>query len=161
MSDKMYYFPLYPYEISNVSVIPLSSHIKMLSMERYKPFNFNGIQGFPNPIPTKVREYLPDFTRKGSKSTHQHLQENSGFMGDFEINKEDILLKFFVQSLKGDAKDWFSYFPACSISLWDELKVAFMEQFGERVDPSSIIKIFIGIQKKEDKLIRVFNLRFA
>lgn len=157
----MYCLPIHPYEISNVSVKPLSSHNKMLSMERYKPFSFNGIQGFPNSVPTKVREYLPKFTGKGSKSARRHLQEFYDLMGDFEINQEDILMKFFVQSLKEDARVWFSYLPLCSIFSWDELKLAFMEQFGERVDLGSIIKRFMDIQKKEDELIPPFNLRFA
>lgn len=157
----MYCFPIHPYEISNVSVQPLSSHNRMLSMERYKPFGFNGIQSFPNPVPTKVREYLPEFSGKGSESTRQHLQEFSDLMGDFEISQENILMKFFVQYLKEDARDWFSYLPSCFISPWDELKAAFMEQFGERVDPSSVMKRFVDIQKKEVELVPFFNLIFA
>lgn len=57
-------------------------------------------------------------------------------MGDFEINQEEVFMKLFVQCLKENARDWFSYLPACSLSSWDELKVAFMEQFGERISPS-------------------------
>ncbi|GLJ23974.1 hypothetical protein SUGI_0455810 [Cryptomeria japonica] len=82
-------------------------------------------------------------------------------MEDLEIGQEDFFMNLFVQSLKEDARDWFSYLPSCLISSWDELSVAFMEQFGERVNPSLVIKIFMGIQKEEDELIPTFNLRFA
>lgn len=70
----------------------------------------------------------------------QHLHEFYELMGDFEISQEDVFMKLFIQSLKEDARDWFSYLPTCSISSWDELKEAFMEQYGERIELGSIIK---------------------
>lgn len=39
--------------------------------------------------------------------------------------------------------------------------MAFMEQFGERINPSLVMKTFMDIQKEEDELVPTFNLRFA
>lgn len=36
-----------------------------------------------------------------------------------------------------------------------------MEQFGERIEPSLIIRRFINIQKENDELVLAFNLRFV
>ena len=48
----------------------------------------------------------------------------SDLVRDFEIAHEDVHMKLFVQTLEGDARDWFSFLPTCSISSWDELIAA-------------------------------------
>lgn len=76
MNENVNYVPVLPYEISNVNVQsmqPLLNHNGAFFMERYKPLIFNGIQGFPNPVSSKVREHLPEFNEKISESTRQHL----------------------------------------------------------------------------------------
>ena len=74
-------------------------------------------------------------------------------MGNYEIPHEDVQMKLFVQTLEGDARDWFSFFPACSISSWSELHSAFMEQFGERVNLSNSFDKFLRIHIGKDELV--------
>lgn len=69
--------------------------------------------------------------------------------------------ELFVQSLKEDARDWFSYFPVCSISSWNDFMEAFIKQFGERIDPFSVRQKIMNIQKEENELVQSFNLTFA
>lgn len=157
----MYHVPVFPYEMSNTNVQPMLSHHRVFFSERYKPLNFDGIQGFPNPVPIGVKEQLSGFNGKRSESTQQYLQEFFELMEDFEINQEDVFMKLFVQSLRENDRDWFSYMPICSISSWDELKVAFIEQFSEIINPSSVMKTFMDFQKEDDELVPSFNLRFC
>ena len=51
-------------------------------------------------------------------STNQHIQMFNDLIADFEISHEDVHMKLFVQTLEGDARDWFSFLLACSISSW-------------------------------------------
>lgn len=77
----------------------LPSHNKKKSFERYRPLNFNGIQGFPNHVSINVRDHLPSFNGKGLESAHQHLERFFDLIGYFEISQEDVCMKIFVQSL--------------------------------------------------------------
>lgn len=122
--------------------------------------NFGNICGYPNVVPPKIRDKVPKFNGEGSKSTRKHLEEFIDMMGYYELDCEDVVMKLFVQSLKCDARDWFSFLPASSIHLWDEFKVVFMEKFGERVNPNVVRIFFIEIHRSGDELIPIFILRF-
>ena len=82
-------------------------------------------------------------------------------MGDYEISHEDVHMKLFFQTLEGDARDWFSFLPACSISSWSELHLAFMEQFGERVSISDSYSKFLRFHIEDGELVPQFNIRFV
>lgn len=133
---------------------------KKFSIERYKSSSFWGIKGFPKKIPNDIRKYLPKFTGKNSELASRHLDAFMDLMGDFEINHEDVVMKLFAQSLKDDANDWYSYLQIRSIASWDTFKIAFVEQFGERIGLNEIRKIFREIQQDEEELVPYFNLRF-
>ena len=122
---------------------------------------FDGIYGFLNVSPNDVRNKLPKFSGNHLVLASHHVQMFSDLMGNYEISHEDSHMKLFVQTLEGDARDWFSFLPACSISSWDELYSAFMEKFGERVSISDSYDMFLKIHVKYDELVPQFNIRFA
>ena len=82
-------------------------------------------------------------------------------MGDYEIDHEDVYMKLFIQTLEGDAREWFSFLLVSSISSWSELHAAFMEQFGERATLSDSFDKFLRIHIEEDELVPKFNIRFV
>ena len=82
-------------------------------------------------------------------------------MGDFEIAHEDVHMKLFVQTLEGDARDWFSFLPVCSISSWGKLHSAFIEKFREWISISDSYDKFLKIHIEDDELVPQFNIRFA
>lgn len=143
------------------SMQPVSESFRSISTKRYMPLNFNGIHGFSNTIPYDLSKYLPKFSRNHENSASHHVQLYSDLVGDFEIAHEDIQMKLFVQTLEDDARDWFLFLPACSISSWDELLSAFMMQFGERVSISDYFDKFLKIQIRNGELVLEFNIRFA
>lgn len=65
------------------------------------------------------------------------------------------------KTLDGDARDWFSFLPAYSISSWSELHSAFMEKFGEKVSISNSYSKFFKIHIEDDELVPQFNIKFA
>lgn len=89
----------------------LSCHQRKFSIERYKPFIFSGIQGFPNKIPNNIRKHLPKFIVQIFESASKIFSTFMDLMGDYEIDHEDVVMKIFAQSLKEDARDLFSYLP--------------------------------------------------
>ena len=125
------------------------------------PLWFNGIYGFPNPIPGDTRKFLPKFSGNHTISANQHIQMFSDLIGDYEIAHEDVHMKLFVQTLEGDARDWFYFLPASSIPSWNELYLTFMEQFGERVSIYVSYDNFLRIHIEDGKLVPQFNIIFV
>lgn len=130
-------------------------------MKYYATLNFEGISGYPNLIPIEIRKHLPIFSGKKSELACQHVKRVSDLIGEFEICQEDICMKLFVQSLKEDARDWFSFLPVNSITSWEELISDFMDQFDEKMSDYDMMKEFIYIQIKEDELVPTFNIKFS
>ena len=62
----------------------------------YVPFFCDGIPGFPNKIPNRIRGYLPRFDRNQSQSAKKHVQDFSDLMYDFDVFHEDLWMKLFV-----------------------------------------------------------------
>lgn len=139
----MYHSPIYSYWVLSENmqdVHHMSCSQRNFSIGRYRPLNFNGFQGFPNIVPNGVREHLPKFLGKILELAYRYLHTFMDLMGGYGIRNEDVFMNLFVQSLKEDTRDWFSYFPMFSISSWNEFLVSFIEQFGERINPISVRK---------------------
>ena len=105
----------------------VSENYRSVSTKRYMPLYFDDVYGFPNPMLYNLRKYLPKFNGNHENSASHHVHMFSDLIGDFRISHEDVYMKLFVQNLEGDARDWFSFLLACSISSWDELLSAFMK----------------------------------
>lgn len=78
---------------------------RIFNSKRYRSINFYGIDGYPNVIPPKIRDKLPKFNGTKCESTNKHLQEFKNLMDDYEVHHEVIIMRLFVQSLKGDVRD--------------------------------------------------------
>lgn len=126
----MYLSPVFPCGTSSKSMSGmqlLSCPQKKFSIERYKPLSFGGIQGFPNKILDDIKKHLPKFTGKNYELASKHLNAFIDLMGDFEIHHEDVIMKLFTQSLKENARDWFSYLSMCFIASWNDFMIVFVE----------------------------------
>ena len=134
---------------------------RTISTKRSMPLCFDGIYGFPNVVLDDIRKHLSKFSGNHTALASQHVQVFSDLMGDYEIAREDVYMKLFVQTLECDARDWFSFLPACSISSWSELHVAFMEKFGERVSLFDSYSKFLRIHIEDGELVPQFNIIFV
>ena len=85
---------------------------------RFSPFNFSVVPGFPNVVPTvdELVDFLPIFKEHKDDSPAKHLYEFHGLMHEWEIHHEDVLLKMFMFSLAGDARECYHSLPPGSIS---------------------------------------------
>jgi hypothetical protein len=94
---------------------------------RFAPFNFSVVPGFPNVVPTvdEWGDYFPIFRRHRDDNPAEHLREFHELMHQWEIHHEDVLMKMFMFSLDGDAREWFRSFPPASIPSLREFHAAF------------------------------------
>jgi hypothetical protein len=86
--------------------------------QRFSPFNFSIVLGFPNVVPTMDEwgDYFPIFRERKEDNPARHLHEFHELMLQWEIHHEDVLMKMFMFSLDGDAHEWYQSLPPASIS---------------------------------------------
>jgi hypothetical protein len=84
----------------------------------FAPFDFSIVPGFPNVIPTPNEwgDYFPIFRECKEDNLAQHLHEFHELMHQWEIHHEDVLMKIFLFSLAGDARERYQSLPPTSIS---------------------------------------------
>jgi hypothetical protein len=86
--------------------------------QRFSPFNFSDVLGFPNvvPSPNEWNDYFPIFRENKEDNPAQHLREFHELMHQWEIHHEDVLMNMFMFLLVGDAREWYHSLPPASIS---------------------------------------------
>jgi hypothetical protein len=50
----------------------------------------------------------------------------------FDIDHDDVCMRVFSQSLKGDIKEWFKHLQLEIISSWEELEDVFLKFWGKK-----------------------------
>jgi hypothetical protein len=82
-------------------------------------------------FPLKHYEYLPMFDGELDAITvEKHIQVFEHFIDLFEIDHDDVCMRDFSQSLKGDTNEWFKHLQPETISSWEELKSVFSKFLG-------------------------------
>jgi hypothetical protein len=80
---------------------------------KFAPFDFYDVPGFANVVPTidEWGDCLPKF--KESKDDHptKHFLKFHELMHKWNIMHEDVLMKMFMYSLEGDAREWYMSLP--------------------------------------------------
>jgi hypothetical protein len=94
---------------------------------RFSPLNFSVVPSFPNlvPPPSEWMDYLLVFKEEKEDNPSQHLVTFHQCMDQLGILHEDVLMKMFMYSLKGDAREWYFSLPASSICSLRDFHVAF------------------------------------
>ena len=108
--------------------------------QRFAPFNFFVVPGFPNVVPTvdEWGDYVPIFRGHVEENPSQYLHEFHELMHQWQIQHEDVLLKMFMFSLAGDARKWYHSLPPASISSLSEFHAAFTA-YCHNLYPSELI----------------------
>jgi hypothetical protein len=75
-------------------------------VQRFAPLNLSTIPGFPNPVLSfsECADFLPLFSRKDEDNHAQHLVKFHQCIDKLDVYHEDSLMKMFVYSLDGDAR---------------------------------------------------------
>jgi hypothetical protein len=108
-------------DISSPALDPTPSK----TQHRYRPLKLPHIL---HDFPPKHYEYLPMFDGEPDAiSAEKHIQGFEHFIDLFEIDHDDVCMRAFSQSLKGDTKDWFKHLHPETISSWEELKNVFLK----------------------------------
>ena len=80
--------------------------------------DFSDVVGFPNPMLSRGEweGYIPTFKGEDWKVLTKHLLDFHDFIRQRQIVHEDVQIKLFRYSLKGEALDWCRSLLAASIN---------------------------------------------
>jgi hypothetical protein len=79
-------------------------------------------------------KYMPRFTGEGETTTKDHLASFYSYADNQNIEHEDVWMRVFVQSLDGEAQNWFRGLHAGSINGIESLDESFLRQWGDKKD---------------------------
>ena len=86
--------------------------------QRFSFCDFSNVVGFPNPMLRKGEweSTLPTFKGKYWEVPAKHLLDFHKFVHERQVVHEDVHIKLFRYSLKGEALDWCRSLPTSSIN---------------------------------------------
>ena len=84
-------------------------------------------------------------------SPQEHLAHFYSACGEFVLS-DALLIRQFVQSLKGSAFTWYTQLQPGSIHTWDDLQRAFLAQFVSSKKKVSIIDLADAQQKSNESV---------
>jgi hypothetical protein len=108
----------------------MSKAFATLLARRFASLDFSTVPGFPHPVPSIDiwGDHLPRFAEKKGDNPSDHLIRFHQCMIQLDINHEDVLMKMFVFSLEGDAREWYRSLPPSSIYSLKEFHTVFHHQ---------------------------------
>jgi hypothetical protein len=90
----------------------------------------------------------------------KHMQRFENFIDFFEIDHDDVCMRVFSQSLKGDTKNWFKHLHPETISSWEGLKNVFLKCWGKKKSLDIQLTEFYALKRQSDETIPIFSRRF-
>jgi ubiquinone biosynthesis protein Coq4 len=82
-------------------------------------------------------------------------------VGDFDVEREDVVMMMFVPTLKREARAWYKSLPDASIDRWDSFQDnKFTERWTNTHDIFFLCTVFSIIKKHESEIVFQFNIRF-
>jgi hypothetical protein len=114
-----------------------------------------------NSLPTTYNvKCMPQFIREGDVTVEEHLASFYRFAEIQAIENEDVWMRVFVQSLDGDARDWFKEFPPRSIDEIATLDDSFLRNWGSKKYLLYYITEFGALKREEGEYVLDFLKRF-
>ena len=111
-------------------------------------------------LATDYLKYMPQFTGEGDVTAEEHLSPFYRFAEIQAIENEDVWMRVFVQSLDGDARDWFKDLPPGSTDGIAAMDDAFLRNQGNKKDLLYYITEFGALKREEGESISDFSKRF-
>ena len=102
-----------------------------------------------NDMPDNYDSKIKQFGAEDINSTQQHIDWCKYFYDLTEVDEEDVQLRLFAQSLKGEVKNWFRALAPRSIPDFRRFETVFLEKWEEKKNyvPQMItltVRIFSG-----------------
>lgn len=111
-------------------------------------------------MPNGYLKTLPKYSGSDSRGGNEHITKFWDFTNNLLVEHEDVFIRLFVHSLKGDVRSWFMHLTTNSISSWGQLHDCFLCRWGKRKDPFQLLTKFNSPRKDDLEGATTFNNRF-
>jgi hypothetical protein len=129
----------------------------------YKPLDMSKIPGYPRAMPPISKRWLPKFTGSDGERADFHMDEFYSYfrLHPVDNDAEDVVMKLFPTTLRGNAKEWYDDLPDASITSMNQLEETFLGKWGiQSEDISVLLKNFEHIKQTENETLWNFQSRF-
>jgi hypothetical protein len=109
---------------------------------------------------TDYLKCMLQFTGEGDVTAEEHLLSFYRFAEIRAIENEDVWMRDFVQSLDGNARDWFKDLPPRYIDRIDALDDSFLRHWGNKKYFLYCIIEFGALKREEGESVLDFSKRF-
>jgi hypothetical protein len=103
---------------------------------------------------------LKEFSGDGTIDAKRHVDLFLDVCDFHLVEYDDVMVRLFLQTLSGQAYEWYTTFPTRSIGSFDDLESMFLTMFSPPVAYHTLLTNFTQICLKKNERIRDFNLRF-
>jgi len=114
-----------------------------------------------NPMPVgEYQKYMPKFTSTEVVIVEEHLEAFYSYSDNSDISENDVWMRVFVQTLDGEARNWFRELAPRSISDIEALDDAFLKHWGDKKDLLYYHTEFGNLKRENGESLPKFNKRF-
>ena len=122
----------------------------------------------PLVLPQQLHDMLTDYHSKilifdgtpQSVPAQQHIDRMADFCDLDEIDEEDVTMRLFVQTFRGEVRKWLRGLGARSIPTLAELHRQFLDRWEIRKDPLQINAEYNNIKRNPIESIQDYIIRF-
>ena len=108
----------------------------------------------PRAIAQDYQSKITYFDGTGSYIAQQHTKKMQDYFENYEIDDNDVRMKFFVQSLTGDVKTWFRELPINTIADPDALYQTFLNRWEKKKDPLHILSEYESLKRGPQETVQ-------
>jgi hypothetical protein len=96
---------------------------------------------------------LPTFPGDGSVDPKKHMEKFLSICEIHLVEHDDVMVRLFLQTLIGQAYEWYMSLPANSISSFDDLEAMFLTMYAPPVAYHTLLMQFTQIHLKKGERI--------
>ena len=122
---------------AHIASLTQREELKKVRMTRPYPLESDSVPYSPKFKPPTVHTY------DGKSSPNQHINYFRSQKGNV-IENDAIIVRLFINTLKGVAFNWFKSLPSGSINSWVDLKIRFLSRFIPRLPWTSSSRWYRG-----------------
>ena len=117
----------------------------------------------PFELKSGLIQLLPTFSGAENEDPHTHLKEFHVVCSSFQpngVSEEQVKLRAFPFSLRGQAKDWLFYLNPGSINTWDDMVTAFYDKFFPASRAATLRREICSIRQKDIETLHEYWERY-
>ena len=104
----------------------------------------------------EYQKYMLKFTGTEGVTAEEHLESFYSYADNLDISEVDVWMRFFVQSLDGEARKWFRELTPRSIEDIEALDDVFLKHWGDKKD----LLYYKDLKRENGELLSDCNKRF-